>query len=342
MLIADTGNVVGRLISSDGIAFCASHTITFIGDKPGLHTAAGRDVAGIVSVTDLAIDVQHFVVTPMQLASPALFVDTLQARKHDSHKGSYGDVLVLGGDNGMAGAVLLAARTALYAGSGRVYAAFVGTAPTHDARQPELMCRSAGDLDFGKSIIVAGPGLGTSEKSNAALLNALRQANPSVLDADALNLIAAHPALQTLVAQHAASILLTPHPLEAARLLGCSTAAIQTDRIAAAITLAQRYRATVILKGSGTVIAGADGAVVINSTGNPALATGGSGDVLAGLCGALLAQGWPVWQAAIGAVWLHGRAADTLVAQGCGPIGLTASELPAAIRQALNVLQKSS
>ena len=134
---------------------------------------------------------------------------------------------------------------------------------------------------------------------------------------------------------------MTPHPLEAARLLGVSTASIQSNRIGAARALAQRYRATIILKGSGTVIAQPDGSIVINPTGNAALATGGSGDVLSGVCGALLAQGWSTWHAALGAVWLHGSAADTLASKRIGPIGLTASELPAAIRDELNTLTLS-
>ena len=341
-LNADTGTVIGDA----GCAIKATHTLTFIGDKPGLHTAAGRDFAGVVSVTDLAIDRLFFMPTSMQLGSVALFADAVQSRRHNSHKGTYGDVVVLGGADGMGGAVLLAARTALHAGSGRVFAAFVGNSPTHDLIYPELMCRRAEEIDFGKAVIVAGPGLGTSASSLAGLQRVLQQIfqqpNALVLDADALNLIATTDAVRTRVIQHAAltdsPLLMTPHPLEAARLLGCSAAAIQADRIAAARTLAQRYKAVVILKGSGSVIANPDGRVVINPTGNPGLATAGSGDVLSGLCGALIAQGWPVWQAALAAVWLHGHAADTLVEDGIGPIGLTASELPGAIRQALNAL----
>jgi len=159
-----------------------------------------------------------------------------------------------------------------------------------------------------------------------------------VLDADALNLLARQPQLQAQVAQRQHAVLMTPHPLEAARLLGVSTSDIQADRIAAARTLASRFNAVVVLKGAGSIIARADGAVVVNSTGNPALATAGSGDVLSGVCGALLAQGWPQWEAALAAVWLHGRAADQLVAQGIGPIGLTAGELIPEVRSLLNQL----
>ena len=128
------------------------------------------------------------------------------------------------------------------------------------------------------------------------------------------------------------------YPLEAARLLGVTAAIIQADRLENARELAQRFNAVVVLKGAGSVIARPDGQLAINPTGNPGLATGGTGDVLAGVCAALLAQHWPAWEAALGAVWLHGAAADRLVEQGVGPIGLTAGELPAAIRSQLNGL----
>ena len=186
--------------------------------------------------------------------------------------------------------------------------------------------------------VVAGPGLGTSRAAHDTLARALHAQVPVVLDADALNLIALEPGLQQKLARRDSATILTPHPLEAARLLGTSSAGVQADRVAAARELAQRFGAIVVLKGSGTVIARSNGHVAINTTGNPALATAGSGDVLAGICGALLAQGWPEWDAALGAVWLHGHAADVLVEQGVGPIGLSAGELIPAARSALNRL----
>jgi hydroxyethylthiazole kinase-like uncharacterized protein yjeF len=168
------------------------------------------------------------------------------------------------------------------------------------------------------------------------LANALDGDSPLVLDADALNLIAASVDLQArLSARHAASIL-TPHPLEAARLLGVTAPVVQGDRLAAAREIAARFDAHVVLKGSGSIVAMPDGEAAINPTGNPGLASAGTGDVLAGLCGGLLAQGWPARDAALAAVWVHGEAADRLVAGGAGPIGLTAGELPAAIRTILN------
>ena len=149
--------------------------------------------------------------------------------------------------------------------------------------------------------------------------------------------MAQQPALIALCnGRDADSTLLTPHPLEAARLLACSVEQIQADRVAAAKKLARRFSSVVILKGSGSIIARPDGHVVINPTGNPGLATGGSGDVLAGACGALFAQHHDIWASALGATYLHGAAADSLVQQGIGPVGLTPSELIVAMRTCIN------
>lgn len=333
-LDADTGAVIGP----DGIAVCATHTITFLGNKPGLHTADGRDHAGQVRVDMLGV---HDSVLPRAAAASgdiALFAGHLAARRNNSHKGSFGDVAVVGGAHGMAGAPVLAARSALYAGAGRVFVASLGAGPGYDSTQPELMFRQADDFDFFGRTLVIGPGMGDSANAIRLMAKALDSDSPLVIDADALNLIGASPDMQSRLAQRTAPSILTPHPLEGARLLGMTVAVVQGDRLEAAREMALRMNATVILKGSGSVIARPDGEVVINPTGNAGLATAGTGDVLAGLCGALLAQGWPGWEAAIGAAWIHGAAADQLVAQGIGPIGLTAGELPAALRQVLNRL----
>jgi hydroxyethylthiazole kinase-like uncharacterized protein yjeF len=332
-LDADHGMLVGD------VAIRAGTTLTFIGDKPGLHTLAGREYAGSVLVDTLGIDAALYPVAALELSGPALFSSVVRPRSHDSHKGSYGDVMVIGGADGMTGAAILAARSALHAGAGKVHATFLGAVPAYDPLHPELMCRSASGVDFGKAVLVAGAGLGTSTAAAALLHKVLRSGRPLVLDADALNLMAADPAIQKQVASHPAPVLLTPHPLEAARLLRCDTGHVQANRTAAAAALAARLQATVILKGSGSVIARPNGHMAINSSGNPALASGGTGDVLAGLCGALLAQGWPVWEAATGAAWLHGHAADVLVRNGDGPVGLTASELTVQIRREINRLK---
>lgn len=267
---------------------------------------------------------------------PALFAP----RGQDTHKGSFGTVGVVGGGRGMEGAALLAARAALKTGAGKVLVGFAqDRAPLAcDPLQPELMLRDARSLlegDWGVTAWVAGCGIGTGTEAANALseLFVLRQGAPLVLDADGLNLLA-----QGAVQPNwgVGPVVLTPHPAEAARLLGTDTAHIQADRPAAAQALAQRYGAWVVLKGAGSVVCDPDGAWRRNTSGNPGLATAGTGDVLAGMLGSLLAQRLPLDQAVAGAVWLHGAAADALVSQGIGPIGLTAGELADAARRLRN------
>lgn len=354
-LNADTGQVIGK----NGIAVRATHTITFIANKPGLHTAAGKDYAGIVKVADLGIDASLYPPPQARLCHPSELMAALSPRQQDSHKGSFGDVFVIGGADGMAGAALLSSRAALHCGAGRVFIGSMTTPPlTHDPINPELMCRNADDVHFKNCAIVIGPGLGLSDKARLLLEQCLQEASAIVIDADALNLIANNGSLQLLA--HARSgkagltaktalsasnktdqtvrTILTPHPLEAARLLGISVEAVQADRLQSARKLMNKFNATVILKGSGTIIATPDEQITINTSGNPALATGGTGDVLAGICGALLAQGLTAQAAAGLAVWLHGKAADLLVEQGIGPVGLTASELIMMVRRCINRL----
>jgi hydroxyethylthiazole kinase-like uncharacterized protein yjeF len=328
-LDADTGAVVGP----NGIAMRATHTITFIGDKPGLHTCDGRDHAGEVVVAALGVE------TPPAtccLNTPALFGAQLMPRRQASHKGSFGDVAIVGGAIGMAGAAVLAARAALFSGAGRVFVAAIDPGPAFDAVQPEIMFRDAASFDGANATLVLGPGMGNT--ASRVLAKAIDGASPLVIDADALNMIAASSELRARLTARGGAAILTPHPLEAARLLGVTAAVVQADRLAAARELAARFGKIVVLKGSGSVIADPSGMAVINTTGNPGLATGGTGDVLAGVCGALLAQGWPAREAALGAVWMHGAAADRVVAHGAGPIGMTAGELPAAVRAVLNEL----
>jgi len=333
-LDADTGTIVGP----DGVAVNATHTITFLGNKPGLHTGDGCDHAGRVRVDLLDAEGLHGESAQARLNDPALFASVLAPRRRNSHKGSYGDVAVLGGAHGMQGAAVLAARGALYAGAGRVFVAAIDPGAGLDAAQPEIMFRDGAGFSFENRTAVAGPGMGDSVVATRLFSKLLDGAGPLLVDADALNLLAASPDLQARLAAHEGPVVLTPHPLEAARLLGVTTPVVQADRLENARELAMRLNAVVVLKGAGSVIARPDGEVAINTTGNPGLATGGSGDVLAGLCGALLAQGWPAWEAALGAVWLHGAAADRLVRGGTGPIGLTAGELPRAIRAEFNGL----
>lgn len=269
-------------------------------------------------------------------ALPALFAP----RAQDTHKGSFGTVGVVGGGPGMTGAALLAARAALKTGAGKVLVGFVQDTPPLpcDPMQPELMLRDFRSLleeDWGVTAWVAGCGIATGALAANALseLFVLRRGNPLVLDADGLNLLAQGEIRPTW---GAGPVVLTPHPAEAGRLLGVATAEVQRDRPAAARELARRYQAWLVLKGAGTVVCAPDGALRVNTSGNPGLATAGTGDVLAGMLGSLLAQKLPLDQAVPGAVWLHGAAADALVARGIGPIGLTASELADAARALRN------
>ncbi|WP_251862833.1 NAD(P)H-hydrate dehydratase [Achromobacter sp. Marseille-Q4962] len=267
---------------------------------------------------------------------PALFAP----RAPDTHKGSFGTVGVVGGGAGMTGAVLLAARAALKIGAGKVLAGFAAeSAPLPcDPLQPELMLRDARSLleeDWGVTAWVAGCGIGGGTLAANALseLFVLRRGAPLVLDADGLNLLARGD-IQPNWGK--GPVVLTPHPAEAGRLLGADAARVQADRPAAARELSARYGAWVVLKGAGTIVCAPDGRCQVNASGNPGLATAGTGDVLAGMLGSLIAQGLPLEQAVPGAVWLHGAAADALVARGIGPIGLTAGELADAARALRN------
>ena len=345
-LNADTGAIVTPASPhhADDRAIRSTHTISFIGDKPGLHTCDGRDYSGRVFIADLGIAPSLFAAPRAILNAPSQFAGNLHPRAQNSHTGSFGDVSIAGGAEGMAGAVILAARAAAHAGAGRVYAGFLDQPPAYDAPHPELMCRKAASLSFGNGAIAIGTGLGESREAHDLLSRALHAQADLVIDADALNLLAGEPGLQHKLAtrQRLGAAVITPHPLEAARLLGIDTVAVQADRLHAARTLAQRFQAVIVLKGSGTVIARPDGFAAVNPTGSPALATAGSGDVLTGICAALLAQRWPAWEGALGAVWLHGAAADYLVEQGVGPIGLCASELAPAVRKVLNQLVENA
>lgn len=299
-LQADTGATPGPCV-------CASHTLSLLTLKPGLYTAQGRDQAGEIWYESLGMDVTSALTQASLGGAPAA-----APRRHATHKGSYGDVAVIGGARGMSGAALLAASAALHHGAGRVYVGLLDESgmavdPTHT----ELMFRAPAALDTAALTVVAGCGGG--QAIAAQLPRLLSTAAQLVLDADALNSIANDSQLASLLRARSARqrpTVLTPHPLEAARLLACTTAAVQADRLAAAQQLAQQFGCTVVLKGSGSVMAAPGQLPVINPTGNARLATAGTGDVLAGLIGARLAQGESAFEAACAAVWQHGRAAD--------------------------------
>jgi hydroxyethylthiazole kinase-like uncharacterized protein yjeF len=289
------------------------HTLSLLTLKPGLFTAAGRDAAGSVWLDDLGAASGHeppnaWLSGPPQPAQ----------RPHASHKGSQGDVAVVGGEGlahrgmGMAGAALLAARAALHHGAGRVLVALLDAGHMEvDANQPEMMLRRFGALELERLTVVCGCGGG--DAVGPVLREVLTRAARLVLDADALNAIARDAALHALVVargQHGQPTVLTPHPLEAARLLGLTTALVQADRLDAAQQLAAQFNCVALLKGSGTVVSEADRVPAINPTGNGLLATAGTGDVLAGMVGARLAAGASALRAASEAAYAHGLAAD--------------------------------
>jgi hydroxyethylthiazole kinase-like uncharacterized protein yjeF len=312
-LDSDTGRI-------RGCAVRASHTITFIALKPGLLTLDGPDHCGEITVADLGVDVGA---ANAWVAEPGLFKGALKPRVRNFHQGMAGSLAVFGGALGMTGAALLAGRAALRLGAGRVYLGLLDDALHVDPTAPELMIRHADDaLGLDLDAMVVGPGLGTSERAETLVGAALASELPCVLDADALNLIAESEDLRKACARRAAETLLTPHPAEAARLLGSTTAAVQADRVKAARLLSQNLNAHVVLKGAGSIVVARDGHWFINRTGHAGLSTAGTGDVLAGLLGALLAQRYSGESALVLGVHLHGQAAE-----GLPRVGLAASEL---------------
>jgi len=315
---SDTGEVLGRAIR-------ATHTITFIGLKPGLLTLDGPDHCGKVSVADLSLEKPE--AAKGWIAEPSLFASVLKPRPSKFHKGMAGSVGIIGGAQGMAGAALLAGRAALKLGAGRVYAGLLAPL-TVDTDALELMLRHSDDvLGLDLDAIVIGPGLGQGERAETLLGAVLASDLPCVLDADALNLIAENEDLRKACARRKADTLLTPHPAEAARLLAETTPRVQSDRLKAARTLSSNLNAHVVLKGNGSIVVARDGHWFINTSGNPGMASAGMGDVLAGILGALLAQKYSGETALVLGTHLHGCAADECVRAGAGPAGLTASEL---------------
>ncbi|MBU6271883.1 MAG: NAD(P)H-hydrate dehydratase [Betaproteobacteria bacterium] len=321
-LDADTGAVVG---GDPGGAFRADLTLSLLADKPGLRTGHGPALAGEVRVDPLGV----LTAPPAdgQLLDQAMARGLMRPRSPVSHKGSFGAVVVIGGGHGLQGAAVLAATAAQAIGAGKVWLACPEPVPLAGTA-PQLMSRSFDAPADDVETVVIGCGLGMSEAAARRLGSALGEARACVVDADALNRIAADPALAQRLRARPGPTVLTPHPLEAARLLGAETAEVQSDRVGAALRLAGRHRAVVLLKGAGTIIASPCGRWAINTTGSPALATGGTGDVLAGLIGGLLAQSYPAWEAACLGAWLHGRAADLWRLDHPHGAGLNPARLP--------------
>jgi hydroxyethylthiazole kinase-like uncharacterized protein yjeF len=322
-----------------GVAVRATHTLTFLALKPGLLTGDAKEYCGEVQVAPLGVQAASLLEPRARLLDQRSVASYLARRSANTNKANFGSVGIIGGASGMVGACVLAARAALKLGAGRVYAAPLGGIPAgYDPMQPELMWRepeALQSLDHLTSLVV-GPGLGITREAQATLAEVLRSPLPLIIDADALNMLAQQEPLQAALAARGGAAILTPHPGEAARLLGVRGADVQTDRIGAALKLAERFACHVLLKGAGSICAEPDGSWFINPTGNPGMASAGMGDVLSGMLAALLGQGLDAGQALRLGVYLHGAAADQLVAEGIGPLGLTASDVVDRARLLLN------
>lgn len=285
------------------------HTLSLLTLKPGLFTAQGRDAAGQVWFNGLDLHERPaFSTTAWLQQSQPIAIE----RPHSSHKGSFGDVCILGGAQGMSGAAVLAGNAALHGGAGRVFVGLIDTQTHAVSAYPTLMLRDASHLDLANATLVCGCGGGND--IHTFMPQALSTSQHLVVDADALNAIARDTSLQRLLIQRNARgrpTVLTPHPLEAARFLQCTTQDVQNNRLLAAQKLASTFRCVVVLKGSGSIIASPDRTPVINGSGNALLATAGTGDVLAGLIGAYITRHHHVFDATCQAVWAHGRVADT-------------------------------
>ena len=319
-----------------GAAVVADVTVSFIGRKLGLYTGSGPELAGVVMFDDLQAPAGVYRKIPVtaEALEPGLLAQALPKRRRTSHKGHHGHVLLVGGEQGTGGAILLAARAALRAGAGLVS---VATHPAHAAAliaaQPELMVHAVEDgralrgLFERATVLAVGPGLGRSEWSRSLWAQALSARQPMVVDADGLNWLAENPARRE-------DWILTPHPGEAGRLLGVSTAEIQSDRPAAVRELQKRYGGVAVLKGVGTLVQGES--LALCPHGNPGMAVGGTGDVLCGLIAGLLAQGLTPETAACTGVLVHALAGDRAAQEG--ERGMLPSDLLDELRSFLNSL----
>ncbi|MBV2129615.1 NAD(P)H-hydrate dehydratase [Arsukibacterium indicum] len=296
----------------------ATATVSFIGLKAGLLMQDGLDHCGQLWLSLLQLASELNEVNPACRSISSSELNTLlPSRRANSHKGHFGHVLVIGGDHGFGGAAIMTAQTAVNCGAGKVS---LYSRPEHISamlsRQPEVMSRShdCAQLLEAASVIAIGPGLGTKSWGQALMAQALATDKPLLMDADALNFLASLPAAQQQSLKRQ-NWVLTPHPGEAARLLNCSSKAIQRDRLAAVSQLQQRFGGVVLLKGAGTLICDQHGNTTLLAAAHPALASGGMGDVLSGVIAALLAQGLSGREACQLAAWLHLHAAAHLARQ---------------------------
>ncbi len=325
-LNADTGRVMGCAVRADS-------SVTFVGRKRGMYTADGPDYCGSVTFDDLSIPskaAQLHSGSAGELLGADALTEIIKPRLRNSHKGNFGHVLAVGGIEGMSGAIRLCGEAALRSGAGRVTLA---TASAHasliNLARPELMVKAMGgdneslSLPSGDFVVAVGPGLGDTNWSESLFKTCLEMQTPLVIDADGLNLLA-RLAHQEIPKRD--NWILTPHPAEAGRLLGCKVSEIQQDRVKSAMAIAKRFNASVVLKGCGTIVADPSGEYAICPYGNPGMATAGSGDVLTGIVVALLGQGLACFDAAKAGVLAHALAGD-LAAEQVGEVSLIAGDI---------------
>ena len=327
-LLADTGNVLGEVVMADV-------TISFIGLNRGLLTAKGPDCCGELIFNDLQIPSGVALKVPTSVHGLNIDTSVFKKRAKESHKGLFGHVLIVGGDIGMSGAARLACEAALRTGAGLVsLATRYAHASVISSVRPEIMSYPAERESEIKSLIEKatvigiGPGLGKSEWAATLFATAINSEKPLIVDADALNLLALEHIQRD-------NWILTPHPGEAARLLGTSVEEIQADRFSAIQQIAEKFGGTIVLKGNGTLIY-SEGATYVCDKGNPGMASGGMGDILTGIISSLLAQGFSLTDAANVGVHLHSSAGDA-AAKGAGERGLLASDLMPSIRRLINL-----
>jgi NAD(P)H-hydrate epimerase len=346
---SDSGKILGRAVR-------AALTVTFAAAKPGHFVFPGRELAGAVEIADIGIP--SHLLNEAGLSCELLDRDWaashLDRRRADSHKGTSGHLLVVAGATGKTGAAILCCRGALRAGAGLVsLGAAASLNGVYAAALPEAMtlpltggpggAAAIDDLDRivaalrDRQAAVMGPGLGTAPETALLVQRLYQEAEtPLVLDADAINVLAADRA--ALVRTGAAARVLTPHPGEMARLTGGTGRVVQENRLETARRFAAQYNVYLVLKGAGTIVASPDGLLAVNGSGNPGMAAGGMGDVLSGMIGGLLVQGYDPWRACCLGVFLHGRAADLLAAGA--PFGYLAGEVADRVPSVINELMK--
>lgn len=340
---SDTGQIMGTAVRAD-------ETVTFGYLKPGLLIYPGNTIKGGLTIVDIGLPELPEVSPDINLSTVEIVREMLPLRPLDAHKGTFGHVACIAGSRGMMGAATLAGLSALKSGAGLCYMAIPDTG-THEPTALELITNimpattsgsfSQKALDGLKELadkvdaLIIGPGISTCEETAKMICGLIQEVtNPCIIDADALNSLALSGAT---LGENSTNCVITPHPKELARLMNCSVAEIQSDRITKALEAAKKFACTVLLKGAMTVVANEDGLVFINPTGNPGMATAGAGDVLSGLIGGLLAQKVEPFQAAVAGAYLHGRAGDIL-AEELGEAGIIAGDIermiPLAIKSA--------